>query len=98
MMSKASKEIECLIRLDELISCYEDIMDFLIKEDLLTKEEARGIRSSSEMPKNIRMKLAELSKAKKLQLLEYNWQILPVELIGVNIVTDRSGVEFSYGY
>ena len=68
------------------------------QEDLLSGEEARAIRSSSEMPKMIHVKLATLSKANKLQLIEYSWQVLPVELIKVTIITDRAQKEFSFGY
>jgi len=97
-MSKASKEIECLSKLDELTPAYDAILDFLQSEDLISREEAKGIRSSSEIPKGIHTKLATLSKTKKLQLLEYEWTMLPIERIKITIITDRNNKEFSYNH
>jgi hypothetical protein len=95
-MGKASKEIECLIRLDELTPSFDGIIEFLHSEDLLSREEGKAIRSSSEVAKKIYEKLAVLSKTKKLQLLEYEWVILPIERIKVMVVTDRASREFSF--
>jgi hypothetical protein len=73
-------------------------MDFLIKEDLMTREEARAIRSTAEVPKMLHTRLVALSKAKKLQLLEFEWIVLPLERIKIMVVTDRVQREFSFGY
>ncbi len=98
MSNKRSKEIECLMRLDELNAIYDEILDFMNKEDLITRPEAVAIRSSSEIPKMIHAKLQTLSKANKIQLLEYEWVILPMERIKIVVVTDRNSREFSYGF
>jgi hypothetical protein len=97
-MSRASKEIECLMKLDELTPSYDGIIEFLQSEDLLSREEGKAIRSSSEVAKRVHEKLAVLSKTKKLQLLEYEWNVLPIERIKLMIVTDRVSKEFSYNY
>lgn len=97
-MSKANREIECLTRLDELIASYDAILEFLQQEDLLTRQEAIAMRSSSDVAKMINIKLSTLSKTNKIQLLEYAWEVLPVERVKISIVTDRVSKEFSYGY
>lgn len=97
-MGKTRKEIECLCRLQEVNASYEDILVFLLAENMITKEEIKVIRSSSEVPKRLQAHLANLSKANKLQLLEYEWTILPVERIKLVIVTDRDSREFSYNF
>ena len=97
-MSKANKEIQCLIRLDELTPSYDSILEFLQDEDLISREESKGIRSSSEIPKRIHTQLAVLSKTNKLQLLEYEWVVLPIERIKIVIITDRNNKEFSYNH
>jgi len=97
-MSRASKEIECLVRLDELTPTYDGLLEFLQHEDMLTREEAKAIRSSSEMPKLIHTRLTTLSKTNKLQLLEYEWIVLPIERIKIVIITDRVSKEFSWNY
>jgi len=97
-MSKASKEIECIKRLDELCAIYDEVLDFLIKENLVSREDSKAIKSSSEIPKMIHTTLANLSRTNKLQLLEYEWVVLPVERLKISIVTDRMSKEFSFNY
>ena len=97
-MSKASREIECLKRLDELMATYDELLEFLCAEDMLSRLEAKAIRSSSEVPKVIHTKLAALSKSNRLQLLEYFWQVLPTELIKITIITDRAHKEFEWNH
>lgn len=97
-MSKASKEIECLMRLDGLTPSYDGILEFLHSEDLISRGEGKAIRSSSEVAKKLHEKLTTLSKTKKLQLLEFEWTMLPIERIKVMIVTDRMSKEFSFNY
>ena len=97
-MGKASKEIECLARLDELTPSYDGILEFLQSENLLSREESKAIRSSAEISKKIYILLLNLSKTNKFQLLEYEWILLPVERIKLTIVTDRSNKEFSFNH
>ena len=97
-MSKAGKEIECLQKLDELTSCYDELLEFLQSEKLLTREESRAIRSSADIAKMIHTKLLVLSKTDKLQLLEFMWEVLPIERIKITIITDRMTKELAYGY
>ena|ERR1035437_2473534 len=97
-MSRSSKEIECLMKLDELTPSFDGILEFLYSENLLSREESKAIRSASGVAKLIHTKLAVLSKTNKLQLLEYEWVILPVERVKVMIVTDRVSREFSFNY
>jgi hypothetical protein len=98
MSNRTSKEIECLKRLDELISLYETLLDFLQDETLISKEERKGCNLSSDRAKWLWTVLGSLSKTNKIQLLEYHWQVLPVELVKITLVTDRNSREFSYGF
>ena len=97
-MSRASKQIECLIRLDELVASYDSILEFMRAEDLISRDEVRAVLTSSEVPKAIQTRLDALSKTNKIQLLEYTWEVLPVERIKIVIITDRNNKEFSYNY
>jgi len=56
------------------------------------------MRSSADVAKVLHTKLASLSKSNKLQLLEYEWVVLPVERMKITIITDRMSKEFSHGY
>ena len=94
-MRNAKREVDCLKRLQELSPIYEELLAFLLQENLLSKEEMKAIKSSPEQNKLIHTKLMTLSNEHKLQLLEFEWTILPVERLRINIVTDRGFREFT---
>ena len=96
-MSKTNLEIKCLARLDELIASNDTIMEFLVAEELMSKEERRFMGKSADVPKILQAFLAKM-KGKQLQLLEYEWILLPEERLKVTIITDRNSREFSYNY
>lgn len=73
---------------------YEELIAFFVQEYLLDKEELKKIRSSPDQGKLLQAKMAQLSEERKVQLLEYEWTILPVERIKISIVTDRGFKEF----
>ena len=97
-MNKTRKEIECLARLQELTSSQDEILAFLLAESLITKEEIAGIKRAPDQAKVLQAHLASVSAANKMQLLEYQWDFLPVERLKVLIVTDRNSKEFSYNF
>ena len=92
------REIECLARLNDLNGAVDDVLQFLLSEKLVTKEEIKFIQHSSDQPKNLQATLKKLSSTDKLQLVEYEWTILPVERIKIHIVTDRATREFTYNF
>lgn len=92
-MRNTKREIECLHRLHQLTPAYEELLQFLTQELLISKEELKAIRLSPEQAKMLQNKLATLSNDRKLQLLEYEWSILPVERIRITLVTDTSQKE-----
>lgn len=94
-MRNTKREVECLKRLQELSPVYEELIAFFLQEHLLSKEELKVIKTSPEQGRLLQAKLATLSDERHLQLLEYEWTLLPTERIKVNIVTDRGFKEFS---
>jgi len=97
MSIKLNYEIKCLARLDELMATNLNMLEFLVAEDLMTREERKGILASSDVSKSIHTFLAKM-KGKQLQLLEYEWVLLPDERLKVTIITDRNSKEFSFNY
>jgi hypothetical protein len=93
-MRNSKREIECLRRLQELSPVYSELITFLLDEFLLTKEELKLLKNSPEQGKLLHAKLVSLSEERKLQLLEFEWTILPVERIKIVIVHDRGFKEF----
>ena len=94
MQNTTKREIECLKRLQELSPVYEELIQFLTQELLLSKEELQVIKNSPERAKQFQTKLATLASERKLQLLEFEWTLLPVERIRITMVTDHGFKEF----
>ncbi len=80
--------------MQSLTPMFEELIAFLLQEFLLSKEELKAIRVSPEQARMLQAKLAALSDERLLQLLEYEWTLLPTERIRINIVTDRGFKEF----
>ena|SRR5579884_4264038 len=98
-MARISKEIECIARLEEISGGSQDmILEFLTQESLVSKEQRKAMLSSSDVAKAIHTHLASLQRDNKLQLLEYEWIVLPVERVKITIITDRNSKEFSYNF
>lgn len=95
-MSKVKKEVECLTRLQELTGQLEDILTFLKLENLIDDNQIKTVKLSSDHPKEVRAILQDLKVRQKLQLLQYEWSVLPVENITVSVITDRNQKEFTY--
>ena len=97
-MEKTRREIECLVRLNDLQDSYSMILEFLISEALISSAEVKAMRASSEIAKKLQLHLAQASAEGKLQLLSYEWTILPVERVRILIVTNRASKEFSFNF
>lgn len=95
-MSKAVDEINCLKRLNERTHQLDDILMFLKQEEIIGDNEPRVVRQSADKEKELYKLLNSLKKTNKVQLLQYEWSILPVENIRIHIITDRNQREFTY--
>lgn len=84
------REIECLKRLEELSSAYEALLQFLSQERLIEALELKEMRASPETAKLLQQKLSLLAKGGQLQLLTYEWALLPTELIKLTLVTQNN--------
>lgn len=98
MNTNKRKEIECLARLHALSGALDDVLEFLVSEKLIAPEAVKEAKLSPETPKVVHQMLADLSTTEKVQLLEYEWTILPVERIKILFVTDRNSKEFTYNF
>lgn len=74
----------------------DQILLFLRQENLTDDVQIRSIKQSADHAKEIQGILRELQLKQKIQLLEYEWTILPVENIRIYIVTDRNQAEFVF--
>jgi hypothetical protein len=94
--SKVSREIQCLTRLQELTGQLEDVISFLKLEGLIDDNQIKTIKLSPDHPKMVREMLQDLKIRQKIQLLQYEWNVLPVENIALTIITDRNHRDFIY--
>lgn len=65
-------------------------------ENLINDAQVKSIKQSADFAKELQLILKQLQTDSKLQLLEYEWSLLPVENIKIFIVTDRNQAEFVY--
>jgi hypothetical protein len=94
----SKREIDCLERLQDKSGSIDEIISFLVDEKLLELDLAKKIKQSSDEAKELHSYLKLLSKTDKLQLCEYEWILLPVEIIRLNLVSSRNNKQFSYNF
>lgn len=93
---KMKREIDCLARLQSLTGQLEDILQFLKLEGLVDDNQMKSVHHSSDHPKEVQAILRDLQVRGKLQLLQYEWSVLPVENISISLITDRDTKEFIF--
>lgn len=98
MKTKKRTEIECLARLNELTGGIDEILAFLLEERVITVDEAKHVKTSSNIPQEMQQLLKNLGDASRIQLLEYEWIILPVERVKILMVTNMQSREFTYNF
>ena len=92
------KKVECLNRLFDTLKCRSDILDYLKEEKLISDDVAQGILhdNHTQHASKIASILEELARADKLQLVDYEWTILPKELVKLTLVSRNNKKEFAY--
>lgn len=95
-MSRISKEIQCLQRLQDLTGQLEDILQFLKLEGLVDDNQLKTVKLAADHAKEVQQILKALKVGNKVQMLEIEWNVLPVENIRIMIVTDRNHKEFIF--
>lgn len=73
-------------------------MDFLKDENLINDDIKQGIlhEHHSQHASRILTLLEELSKKDQLQLVNYEWKILPVEFVQLSLVSKTGKKDFTY--
>lgn len=95
-MASKHREVMCLRRLQETTQQADNIVSFLRQEGLIDDGAIRSIYSSPDKIKFLHDVLVLLAAQGKLQLLHFEWTVLPVESIRVHIVTDKNHAEFTF--
>ena len=94
-----NRKISCILRfMEKSESFYSEILEFLIEERLMKKEERVGLDRPTERAKFLVDRLEFLLREEKVMLVDWEWNILPVERIRLLIVTDSLQKDFTYGH
>lgn len=92
------RKIDCLNRLFELTKCRTELLQFLKDEKVINDDRMVRILHDHHATHSTQIAglLEELHKKETLQLVDYEWTILPRELIRLTIVTNTTKKEFLY--
>lgn len=92
------RHVDCLKRLLELTASQQELIDFLKQEKLMTVDEEAEMKLEVDKVYYLCGLLFKYSKEEKLQLLSFEWVMLPKERVRLRMVTDRRTKEISYHY
>jgi len=92
-------QVEFLNKLFDKLKCRADILQFLRDEKLITDDNMQSLlhdHHHTVHASQIFGILTELTKAEKLQLVDYEWKVLPNELMKLTIVAVEAKKVFEY--
>ena len=92
------KEADCIARLFKLANCYEELVDFLMAEKIISESDLVNLKLELNKPKLLHEILKKAEKEDKLILLAFDWIVLPIERLRLQLITERSNKEFTYKY
>jgi hypothetical protein len=92
------RRIEFLNRIFDLLKCRTLILNFLKEEKLITDDVVQTLLNEHHTvhASRIATLLAELAKQDKLQLVDYEWTILPTEHLKLTLITAHNKKEFEF--
>ena len=92
------KKIDCLKYLFTKLKCRMEILEFLKNEHLISDRHMSEILHESSINHATRIfnLLENLQKENKLQLVDYEWAFLTVEMATLTLVTNSAKKEFKY--
>jgi hypothetical protein len=90
--------VECLNRLFDTIKCREEILQFLKDEHLISDDVMQHIlhEHHTQHASKILTLLEDLKKKEALQMVDFEWKILPKEFIQLTLVAKTAKKEFTY--
>lgn len=92
------KRIDFLEQLFKKLQCRTEILQFLRDEKLISDDLMQTILHENHLTHTtkIAMLLNDLVKEEKLQLVDYEWTVLPKEFLKLTIVSAEDKKEFFY--
>ena len=93
-----NKKIECILRLLKKEESYVDIVNWLIELKIVILQDAKSQTRDQEKAEFLYYSFKKGVESEKIQLLDYEWTVLPLEQIKITCVTEREKKEFTYGH
>jgi hypothetical protein len=92
------RQIDFLNRLFDLIKCRSELLQYLKEEKLVTDTAIKSILNehASTHARQIYDLMSSLAKDDKLQLVDYEWTILPFERLKLTLISHSGKKEFEY--
>jgi len=92
-----AKELECIHKLI-YEGMYEEFKEYIIDNKLAKEEDFKLLNRDSEKARFIGHTLDNAAKEEKLLLLDYEWSLLPLEIITITCINLTEKKEFKYGH
>ena len=92
-----NKKIECIRKLIDN-DMFIDLTEWLIENKFAKSDDFMGLARNKEKAECVYQKLNEAMAEEKLQLIDYEWNLLPLELIKITCITETEKKVFTYGY
>ena len=92
-----NKKLECIKRLIDNDRFFE-FTDWLVEHRLVKKDDFIGLTRNKEKAEFIYNIFEQGMNNEMLQLVDYEWSLLPLELIKITCVTELEKKVFTYGY
>ena len=93
-----TKKIDFLNRLFKLEHCYDDLIDSLLQEKIISQEQKNTLNLEVNRSQFLYIIIKEAQKEEKILLANFDWEILPIERLKITLVTERTTIEFSHNY
>ena len=93
-----NKKVECIKRLLKKDNSYTEMCEWFLEHKLVTKLEAASYSRLDERAVFLFNVLETASENTKFQMVDWEWSILPLEMIKITCITERDVKVFSYGH
>lgn len=92
------KKVEFFETLFKKLDCRVEILQFLKDDNVISDDQMQHLLNTNHQqhPTKIAGLLEELLQTKKLQLLDYQWTVLPKQLLQLNVVTENDKRTWTY--
>lgn len=95
---KMKTKIEALQRLIDKRFIWDELINLCIEEKIVTKEHVdETVQYTKDQAEFLYEALESGIKSEKIQMVRYDWQLLPQEYIKLLIIFEKTQIEFMYG-